>query len=106
MTDEWLAYQSLGEIYDHSFVKHKIGEYVRGKVHTNTIEGFWACSKRGYVGTYHKMTRKYLQLYIDESVFRYKTKNYTEQERFNCFFENMEGSRLKYKDLIVRKAFM
>ena len=62
MPDEWGAYNSLSKYYQHSRIKHKSGEYVRGIVHTNSIEGCWALLKRGYIGTYHKMTKKYLQM--------------------------------------------
>jgi len=45
-TDEWLGYNAIGRIYDHSIVKHCFGEYVNGSIHTNTIEGFWSLLKR------------------------------------------------------------
>jgi len=57
--------------YDHDVIKHKIKEYVRGKVHTNTIEVFWSQLKRSLHGTYHHVSPKYLQLYVDEFAFRY-----------------------------------
>jgi transposase-like protein len=44
-TDEWVGYNGISRIYDHSFVKHNEGEYVNGKIHTNTIEGFWSLLK-------------------------------------------------------------
>jgi hypothetical protein len=48
------------------------GEYVYGAIHTNTIEGFWSIVKRGIVGTFHKVSKKYLHLYVNEFEFRYK----------------------------------
>ena len=67
--------------------------------YTNTIESVWAILKRGFMGIYHSMSRKHLQRYLDEFVFRYNTRNYSESDRFYCFFENMKN-RLKYKNLV------
>jgi transposase-like protein len=100
ITDEWVAYRSLWKDYRHSFVKHRIGEYVRGIIHTNNIEGFWSCLKRTILGTYHWVSNKHLQRYINESVFRYNTKDSKESNRFHSFFKNIRYSRLKYKDLV------
>jgi transposase len=55
----------------HQSVNHSIREYARENVTTNTIEGFWGQLKRSIDGTYHCVSRKYLQLYVDEFVFRY-----------------------------------
>jgi transposase len=71
-TDEWSSYKSLTKRgYSHTTVNHSALEYVRGTVHTNTIEGFWSQLKRSLDGTYHSVSPKYLQLYVDEFVFRY-----------------------------------
>ena len=61
MTDEWLSYKSLYKNYIHSVIKHKEKEFVRGRIHTNTIEGFWSLLKRGIVGIYHSTSKKHLQ---------------------------------------------
>lgn len=55
----------------HEAVNHSRNEYVRGRVTTNTIEGFWGQLKRSIDGTYHSVSPKYLQLYVDEFAFRY-----------------------------------
>lgn len=71
-TDESGSYnkvESLGFI--HGKVRHSAGEYANGTVHTNTIEGFWSQFKRSVNGTYHAVSRKHLQTYLDEFVFRY-----------------------------------
>ena len=98
-TDEWIGYNYLSRIYDHSVVKHSQGEYVNGRIHTNTIEGFWSLLKRGIVGIYHFTSKKHLQNYVDEFVFRYNTREHSEQARFNAMLSNMEV-RTKYKELI------
>ena len=101
MTDEWVAYSSLNKYKDyiHSYIKHSQKEYVDGEVHTNTIESVWAILKRGFIGIYHVMSRKHLQRYVDEFVFRYNTRNYNENDRFHYFFRNMKN-KLKWKDLL------
>lgn len=71
MTDEWEAYKSAPRLgYKRYAVQHAAKEYVRGKVHTNTIEGFWGQLKRSLDGTYHAVSRKHLQSYVDEFSFR------------------------------------
>ena len=52
--------------FDHESVKHSVGEYVDGMAHINGIESFWSMLKRGYHGTYHRMSAKHLQRYVDE----------------------------------------
>ncbi len=72
VTDEYYPYKrtvALG--YKHYFIKHGKKHYVQGKVHTNTIEGFWSQLKRSISGTYHVVSPKYLQTYADEFAFRY-----------------------------------
>lgn len=71
-TDEYSSYKSLTRRgYTHTTVNHSSLEYVRGAAHTNTIEGFWSQLKRSMDGTYHAVSPKYLQSYVNEFVFRY-----------------------------------
>jgi hypothetical protein len=74
-TDEHSGYRLLKHDYRHGFVRHSRGEYVAGAIHTNTIEGFWSLIKRGIVGSYHKVSAKYLPLYVAEFQFRYNNRN-------------------------------
>ena len=64
-TDEASAYAGVPAA-SHETVNHSAGEYVRGPVHTNSIESFWALFKRGYYGTYHHMSGQHLRRYLDE----------------------------------------
>jgi transposase-like protein len=74
-TDDHHAYRGLYRFAKkHGVVRHGIGEYVVGAVHTNTIEGFWSIFKRGVVGTFHKVSAKYLPLYVAEFQFRYNNR--------------------------------
>jgi transposase-like protein len=74
-TDENGAYNRLAsQGWPHKSVNHEAGEYVVGAVHTNTIEGFWSIFKRGVVGSFHKVSKKYLPLYVAEFQFRYNNR--------------------------------
>ena len=73
-TDAWKGYGPLGKEFPHGVVDHAKGQYVVGAIHTNTIEGFWSIFKRGVVGTFHKVSAKYLPLYIAEFQFRYNNR--------------------------------
>ena len=64
-TDEHAGYRGLP---NHQTVAHSVGEYVNGQAHTNGIESFWAMLKRGYYGTYHRMSPKHLRRYVAEFV--------------------------------------
>jgi len=57
--------------YLHDSIKHSAKEYVKGDIHTNTIEGFWSQIKRSLDGTYHSISAKHLQSYVDEFAYRY-----------------------------------
>lgn len=71
-SDEWRSYKALTKNgYSHTTVNHSKLEYVRGVAHTNTIEGFWSQLKRSLDGTYHAVSPKYLQNYINQFVFQY-----------------------------------
>ena len=73
-TDEHKTYRQLDNWYPHSFVRHGYDEYVHGAIHTNTMEGFWSMVKRGIMGTFHKVSHKYLPLYVNEFEFRYNNR--------------------------------
>ena len=71
-TDEHSGYRYLKWApFPHETIGHAQGEYVRGKVHTQTIESFWSLLKRGIMGNYHKVSKRYLPLYLAEFSFRY-----------------------------------
>ena len=75
MTDEYGIYNKASKAgYKHEKIMHGAKEYVRGNVHTNTIEGFWSQVKRSIDGTYHSVSPKYLQSYLNEFAFRYNRK--------------------------------
>jgi transposase-like protein len=74
-TDAYSSYRRLGRKYNHGVVDHSAGQHVVGAIHTNTIEGFWSIFKRGIVGSFHKISRKYMPLYVAEFQFRYNNRS-------------------------------
>ena len=86
-TDEAGVYYGLRD-YRQGRVRHSIGEYVRGKAHTNGIESFWAMLKRGYVGTFHHFTWKHLHRYLNEFEARWNLAdevNFLHADAFEVF---------------------
>ena len=91
-TDELSSYSSLsGKGYIHSVVHHQEKEYVVGESYTNTIEGFWSQFRRMVYGIYHYVSKKYLQRYIDEEVYRWNTKKAKAGVRFAYMFGMCAG---------------
>lgn len=102
ISDEWTAYNGMSKFYFHDFVRHRMKEYVsfdNPTTHTNTIEGFWGIFKRGIKGIYNSVSRRHLQKYVNEFVFRYNSRKIKESDRFCLFLQNIEH-RLKYSSLI------
>ena len=84
----------------HEAVKHSVGEYVRGQAHTNGIESFWSLLKRGYVGTYHKMSPKHLDRYVGEFSGRHNQRPLDTLDQMSAMVRGMEQKRLRYADLV------
>ncbi len=99
-TDEASAYLGMtGRI--HESVKHSVGEYVRDMAHTNGMESFWATLKRGYNGTYHHMSEKHLDLYVDEFAGRHNIREQDTASQMGIVAAGMVGKRLRYRELVV-----
>ncbi len=100
-TDENRGYSGLNKKgYKHKTVNHGVGEYIKEQAHTNGIESFWSMLKRGFIGVYHKMSRKHLQRYINEYVGRHNIRPLPTMDQMKIIFKGLEGKRLKYKELI------
>jgi hypothetical protein len=85
----------------HETVNHSIGEYVRGDVHTNTIEGYFSILKRGIMGTYHHVSPQHLKRYLAEFDFRYNERSslgVNDEARADKLIHGIVGKRLMYKD--------
>ena len=97
-TDDAYAYRGLPR---HHAVRHGIGEYARGPVHTNGIEAFWSIFKRGYHGTYHQMSPKHLDRYVCEFTGRHNVRPLSTSDQMTSVAQGMVGKRLRYRDLIA-----
>lgn len=103
MTDEWKAYGGLDRVYEgRESVTHSKGEYVRGNVHTNTVESFFALLKRGIMGSYHHVSRKHLSRYCDEFAFRWSHRTVSDAERTMTALQQATGKQLSYCAVIGR----
>lgn len=86
---------------NHESINHSVGEYVRGQVHTNGIESFWALLERGYKGIFHKITAKHLHRYVNEFAGRLNIRDYDTLDMMIQLARCMVGKRLTYKALIA-----
>ena len=86
---------------NHEAVKHTVGEYVREQAHTNGIESFWSMLKRGYVGTYHKMSPKHLDRYVTEFAGRHNARPLDTIAQMGAMVRGMDQKRLRYADLVT-----
>lgn len=82
-TDGFLGYKNLDKYYNHHWIDHSGGEYGRGDIHTNSIEGFWSYLKKSLRSAHHSISEKHLQLYLDQVCFTYNNRNLTSMQRFN-----------------------
>ena len=85
---------------DHDFVVHSVGEYVRGDVHTNTIEGYFSIFKRGMRGVYQHCNKKHLHRYATEFEFRYNNRianGADDRVRADIALTGIVGKRLTYE---------
>lgn len=88
VTDEYKAYNKMGSKIPHYSVNHS-KEYVKGDIHTNTIESFWAILKRGIMGQFHWVSKKHLNAYIDEFCYRYNAREIDNSVVFTMTLGNM-----------------
>ena len=98
MTDEWGAYNNLSKNYKHSVINHASKEYVRGNIHTNSIEGAWSHLKRSMMGTYHRPSKIHLSKYCAEFEHNFNTRDFPPERRFQKSISK-NNVRVKYKDI-------
>ena len=95
-TDDALTYHALP---NHETVKHSVGEYVRGKAHTNGVESFWSLLKRAHGGVFHKISPKHLDRYVREFAGKHNLRESDTLTQVRRVVLNLVGKRLTYRDL-------
>jgi len=97
-TDEARVYLDL--LHEHGSVKHSVGEYVSGQIHTNSIETMWSMLKRSHKGTFHKLSPKHLDRYVQEFAAKSNLRELDAMEQMNVVIAQLFGRRLGYRRLI------
>ena len=100
MTDESNRYRQAGKPFGgrHYRVNHSRGEYARGDVTTNRVEGFFSRVKRSLNGTYHAVSKQHLHRYIAQAEFAYNTRRLTDGDRVVALIQRSMGKRLMYRE--------
>lgn len=99
-TDSFRSYRGIGdENTVHEWVDHSRDEWVRGKVHTNTVESAWSLFDRSIIGAYHKLSAKHLPAYLDEFAFRFNNRENPYLFR-DTILRLVEGDVLTYQELV------
>ena len=97
-TDDAAAYKAFPH---HESVKHSVGEYVRDQAHTKGIESFWSVLKRAHTGTFHRLSRKHLQRYVNEFAGRHNLRPHDTIDQMRAIVAEMVGKRLMVKHLTL-----
>lgn len=100
MTDDFMAYKAMDKEIERFVVQHGKGEYAKGAIHTNTIEGFWSIVKNGIKGQYHVISKKYLPFYLAEFCYRYNRRS---EDREDAFTETLDNAVTDGKCLVNYK---
>ena len=99
LTDTAAAY--AGMPFKHETVNHGVGEYVKDMAHVNGIESFWSMLKRAHKGTYHKISPKHLQRYVDEFSGRHGGRELNTLDQMGSVVARVAGKRLSYRELVA-----
>lgn len=101
LTDDAGQYQPMRKMgFNHDSVNHSVGEYVRGDIHTNTVENYYSILKRGLVGTYQHVSEGHLKRYVCEFDFRYNYRaslGFEDGDRADACLKGIAGKRLTYR---------
>ena len=98
-TDEASAYKGLP--FKHESVKHSVSEYVRGMAHTNGAESFWSMLKRAHMGTFHKLSPKHLDRYVQEFAGKHNIRESGTLVQMRDTVAKLVGRRLLYRDIVA-----
>ncbi len=98
-TDDATAYDSLP--FPHESVRHSVSEYVNEMAHTNGVESFWATLKRAHKGTFHKLSPKHLNRYVQEFAAKHNMRDSGTLAQMRGTVARLVGKNLLYRDLIA-----
>ena len=100
-TDDWRPYRGIGdEDTLHQTVNHSIGEYARGNVNTNSVENIWRLLKRSIIGSFHKVSIKHLDAYLDELEWRFNNRDNPWLFR-DTLIRLLDSENLRYQELVA-----
>ncbi len=100
-TDDWAAYDGIeDEDIRHETVNHSIEEWVRGDIHTNSVENVWSLLKRSIIGAYHHISVKHLNAYLDELEWRFNNRDNPWLFR-DTLLRLLEAKHVEYKELVA-----
>jgi len=98
-TDDWMPYRGIGdEDTRHETVNHSIDEYARGNVNTNSVENIWSLLKRSIIGSFHKVSIKHLDAYLDELEWRFNNRDNPWLFR-DTLIRLIQSDNVEYKEL-------
>ncbi len=101
ITDKWPAYIGIQDHdTDHKIVNHSIEQWVKGEIHTNGIENVWSLLKRSIIGSYHKISAKHLDAYLDELEFRFNNRDNPYLFR-DTLKKLISSDNLEYQELVA-----
>lgn len=106
MTDQLPTYKKIGKKFPggHFTVNHHLDEYVRGDVHTNTAESFFALLKHVMYGKFHAVSKRHLHRYVSEFQFRWNTRKVDDGKRVAAAIKGADGKRLIYREPTTKSA--
>ena len=101
ITDEWQAYRGIKDHdTDHQTVNHRLKEWVREKIHTNSIENVWSLLNRSIIGSYHKVSAKHLDAYLDELEWRFNHRDNPYLFR-DTLMKMVSSENVEYQELVA-----
>ena len=98
-TDDHGGYEGMP--FNHATVKHSLSEYVKGDIHTNGIESLWSMLKRAHKGTFHKLSPKHLDRYVQEFAGKQNLREADTLTQLTALSLGMDGKQLRYRTLIA-----
>jgi hypothetical protein len=98
-TDKFAGYKGLSANFTHGTVDHGKGEYVNGAIHVNGVENFWTLLKRAWRGTYTKINHEHAHRYLDERLFSFNMRDFTDLERCQSVVGQVTCRRMTWAEL-------